>query len=49
MWRMDVAAIALVRSACIVERMSVMCGHMCLPAEGDAFHTGCQQRLQGHE
>ena len=43
-------AIACVRSACRIERVSVMCGHMCLQAEGDAIalHTGCQQRLRGH-
>lgn len=40
-------AIACVRCACRIERVSVMRGHMCLQAEGDAFalHTGCQQRL----
>ena len=44
-------AIACVRCACRIERVSVMRGHMCLQAEGDAFalHTGCQQRLRGHE
>ena len=44
-------AIACVRSACRIETVSVMCGHMCLQAEGDAIalHTGCQQRLRGHD